>query len=134
MLIMSCEKVNMQKHHKSLVNSVLKNPASYASKVMKVNKYMGYMCWTEIYLRDKRKKNLGNDVLQDLITEYPKFPHAFLRKWRKEFDGEEYLDSLGPMEELFLKEEEMYTIPEMKVIIALLYAKSLAKTNQHVLA
>lgn len=101
---------------------------------MKLNKYMGYICWAEIYLRDKNKKTLGNDVLQDLITEYPKFPHAFLRKWRKEFDNEEYLDSLGPMEELFLKEEEMYTIPEMKIIIGLLYAKSLAKTNQYILA
>jgi len=73
-------------------------------------------------------------VLQDLITEYPKFPHAFLRKWRKEFDDEAYLDSLEPMEELFLKEEEMYSIPEMKIIVALLYAKSLVRTNQYVLA
>jgi hypothetical protein len=38
------------------------------------------------------------------------------------------------MEELFLKEDEMYTIPELKIIVGLLYAKSLVKTNQYVLA
>ena len=68
------------------------------------------------------------------MNEYPKLPHAFFRKWREEYDREQYLDSLGPMEELFLKEEDMYTIPEIKIIVGLLYAKSLAKTNQYVLA
>ena len=77
---------------------------------------------------------MGNDVLDDLINEYPKYPLAFLRKWRRDYDAEQYLDSLGPMEELFLKEEEMYSIPELKIIVGLLYAKSLAKTNQYVLA
>lgn len=43
LLILSCEKLAMQRYHKSLVNSVLKNPASYASKIMKLNKYMGYI-------------------------------------------------------------------------------------------
>jgi hypothetical protein len=134
LLILSLEKIILEKYHKSWVNSNLKTPSSYASKIMKLNKYMGYICWAEIYLRDSKKKNLGNDVLQDLIAEYPKFPHAFLIKWRKDFDAENYLDSLGPMEELFLKEEEMYTIPELKIVICLLYAKSLGKTNQYVLA
>ena len=92
------------------------------------------MSWAEIYLRDKTKKALGNDVLNDLMSEYPKHPLAFLRKWRKDYDTEQHLDSLEPMEELFLKEEEIYSIPEMKVIVALLYAKSLVKTNQYVLA
>ena len=95
---------------------------------MKRNKYMGYISWAEIYLRDKKKKDLGDNVLQDLINEYPKYPHAFLRKWRKDFDSGNFLDSIEPMEELFLKEEEMYSIPEMKIIIALLYAKSLSRT------
>lgn len=133
-LILSCDKLALQKNHKGMHNSTLKPPANYASKIMKQNKYMGYIAWAEIYLRDKKKFNLGNDVLNDLISEYPKHPHAYLRKWRKEFDNERYLDSIEPMEDLFLKEEEMHSIPELKIIIALLYSKSLVKTNQYVLA
>ena len=133
-LILSCDKLALQKTHKGMHNSTLKPPANYASKIMKRNKYMGYIAWAEIYLRDKKKFKLGNDVLNDLISEYPKHPHAYLRKWRKEFDCERYLDSIEPMEDLFLKEEEMHSIPELKIIIALLYSKSLVKTNQYVLA
>lgn len=117
-----------------MANSNLKAPAGYASKIMKINKYMGYISWAEIYLRDKNKKALGNNVLNDLMSEYPKYPLAFLRKWRRDYDTEQYLDSLEPMEELFLKEEEMYSIPELKIIVALLYAKSLVRTSQYVLA
>lgn len=122
------------KFHQSMSNSNLRSPSHYASKIMKVNKYIGYISWAEIYLRDKKKKKMGNSVLNDLMNEYPKYPLAFLRKWRKDFDTEHYLDSLGPMEELFLKEEEMYSIPELKIIVGLLYAESLVKTNQYVLA
>lgn len=117
-----------------MANSVLKKPAAYASKIMKSNKYMGYIAWSEIYLRDKNKKKLGNDVLLDLMSEYPKHPHAFLRKWRSDYDTEHFLDSIEPMEELFLKEEEMYSIPELPIIVGLLYSKSLVKTKQYVLA
>lgn len=133
-LILSCDKLVLEKTHRSISNSNLKPPTTYASKIMKQHKYMGYMAWVEIYLRDKKKKDLANDVLHDLMTEYPKHPHAFLRKWRKDFENEEYLDSIEPMEELFLKEEDMYSIPELKIIVGLLYAKSLIRTNQYVLA
>lgn len=133
-LILSCDRQDLNKLHQSMANSNLKAPAGYASKIMKLNKYMGYISWAEIYLRDPNKKALGNNVLIDLMTEYPKYPLAFLRKWRRDYDTEQYLDSLEPMEELFLKEEEMYSIPELKIIVALLYAKSLVRTSQYVLA
>lgn len=112
----------------------MKPPATYASKIMKSNKYFGYIAWAEIYLRDRKKVKLGGEVLNDLMAEYPKHPHAFLRKWRRDYDKGEYMESLEPVEELFLKEHEFYAIPEMSVIVGVLYSKSLVKTNQYVLA
>ena len=132
--ILSCEKISLHKDHKGLHNSALKAPTNYASKIMKKNKYLGYMSWVEIYIRDKKKVSLANEVLQDLMVEYPKHPHAFLRKWRKEFDNDKFIDWIQPLEDLFLKEDEMYSIPELNIIIGLLYAKSLVKTNQYTLA
>jgi hypothetical protein len=55
---------------------------------------LGYISWAEIYLKDKEKVKLGDEVLQDLMNEYPTFPHAFLRKWRKEYEDKNYLDSI----------------------------------------
>ena len=70
----------------------MRAPTIYATKIMKLNKYMGYIAWVEIYLRDKTKLKLANEVLFDLMSEYPINPHAFLRKWRKEYECESYLD------------------------------------------
>ena len=133
-LILSIEKISLIKNNKSINSSIIKSPTIYASKIMKLNKYMGYIAWVEVYLRDKTKLKLANEVLFDLMTEYPDNPHAFLRKWRKEYEWESYLDWILPIEELFLKDDEMYCIPEFKIIIALLYSKSLVKTNQYILA
>ena len=44
------------------------------------------------------------------------------------------MDSIIPIEELFIKEDEMYSIPELKIIVALVYSKSLTKTGQYSLA
>ena len=133
-LILSIEKISLMKNNKSVSSSIIKSPTIYASKIMKLNKYFGYIAWVEVYLKDKTKLKLANEVLFDLMTEYPNSPHAFLRKWRKEYESDAYLDWILPIEELFLKDEEMNWIPELKIIIALLYSKSLAKTNQFILA
>ena len=53
LLILSCEKYQLKKYHQSMSNSNLRSPSNYASKIMKVNKYIGYISWAEIYLRDK---------------------------------------------------------------------------------
>ena len=58
----------------------------------------------------------------------------FFVSGNKEYENKDYLNSLIPIEELFIKEEEMYTIPELKIIVALIYAKSLTKTSQYALA
>lgn len=81
-LKLSIEKISLMRNHKGLSSSVLRAPNIYASKIMKINKYMGYLGWVEVYLKDKTKQKLANDVLYDLMNEYPKNPHAFLRKWK----------------------------------------------------
>ena len=81
-LKLSIEKISIMKTNKGLSSSVLRAPNIYASKIMKINKYMGYIGWVEVYLKDKTKQKLANDVLYDLMNEYPKNPHAFLRKWK----------------------------------------------------
>ena len=78
-LIMNIEIKKPQ--HKPLSIPAFKNPEDLASKLMNLNKYLGYLGWAEVYLHTPTKVNQGRSVLKDLIKEYPTYPHAYLRLW-----------------------------------------------------
>jgi hypothetical protein len=51
-----------------------KKAKDYAVLIKKADEYMGYMAWAEIYLSQNEKKEVGIQVLQDLIKDNPNRP------------------------------------------------------------
>lgn len=108
------------------------SPEDYAIRIKHLNQYLGYLAWVEVY-ESLGKLEDAEDVLIDLIQTYPKFPHAFLKLWDFRFRAKQYYDCMDPIEELFLKMGDFYTIPEIRItLVPLLYAKSLFQINQYV--
>ena len=43
--------------------------------------YLGYIAWGEIYLLKEEKKQLGVDVMVELISIHPENPEAYFSLW-----------------------------------------------------
>lgn len=64
----------------------LKEVEEYANRVKNSEDYYGYISWAMIYLKCKRDKtSLGVDVLNELISEYPSRPEAYIVLWNHIF-------------------------------------------------
>lgn len=112
----------------------LRPPEDYAIRIKDVSEYLGYIAWAEIYI-SLNKDEEAEEVLSDLWSAYPKFPHAFLKLWDFMFKKKRYYDSIQPIEELFVKIGDFYTIPEVRIaMVPLLYAKTLFHIGQYVFA
>lgn len=46
-----------------------KQAKDFALKIKKLDPYMGYMAWAEIYISQPDKRSLGIQVLEDLIKD-----------------------------------------------------------------
>jgi hypothetical protein len=106
-------------------------PEDYACRIKSLNPYLGYLAWAEVY-HSLGKTQEEEDLILDLTEQYPKHPHAFLKLWDFRFRAKNYYDCLDPIEELFIKMGDFYTIPEIRIaLVPLLYAKSLFKIKQY---
>ena len=107
-------------------------PEEYALKIKEIHKYLGYIAWSDAYAA-LGKAAEAEEVLVDLVDVYPRFPHAYIKLWDIRFKNEKYLEWIEPIEELFIKVGDFYTIPELQIaMIPLIYAKSLYQIKQYV--
>lgn len=58
-----------------------KSAKDFALKIAGIEKYLGYMAWAEIYIADPAKRQLGLEVLNELVNQEPTRPQAYLRMW-----------------------------------------------------
>lgn len=58
----------MEKHKPKFQVQATKQSQEYAVKISKMDKYLGYIAWSEIYLSHPNKRDLGMQVLNDLIS------------------------------------------------------------------
>ena len=73
MLIKLCSFV--EKYSSQLNGLKLKNLAKdFALLISKIDPYIGYIAWAEIYLSQDKKKDLGVQVLEDLIKDHSNRP------------------------------------------------------------
>ena len=49
--------------------------------IKKADEYVGYLAWAEVYLSTKDKREVGIQVLEDLVRDHPNRPQAYLRLW-----------------------------------------------------
>ncbi|OMJ73692.1 hypothetical protein SteCoe_27568 [Stentor coeruleus] len=99
----------------------------YASKIMEIEKYYGYLSWG-IY-NTRCGKALGRDILHELIEKYPRQPEAYIVLWDHYYCHKDYLKSYDTVAEAFLRiTDEKYS--NFSVLILILYSKSLFKLNR----
>ena len=73
------------KHKYFHLNIEQKNhPESYSYEIKKIDEYLGYISWTEIYLtnNDQSKKDDAKDTLWELINRDSDRPEAYFQLWR----------------------------------------------------
>ena len=132
LLSLSCEARKMSNSESSPNITPSSPPEDYAVKIKNLNHYLGYLAWGEVY-ESLGQSEKHENLLVDLTEAYPKHPHAFLKLWDLRFRAKNYIDSIDPIEELFVKMGDFYMIPEVRIaLVPLLYAKSLFKTEQYV--
>lgn len=91
-----------EKYHKNLKLRFPKKAEDFALDIQKIDKYLGYIGWAEIYIGNREKRKLGVDVLRDLIEEFPQNSQAYLRLWGILMLNKDYKGILELAERLFL--------------------------------
>jgi len=100
-------------------------PEIYSSEIKKIDDYLGYISWTEIYSYSKEQSKIDDakDILWELISKDPNRPEAYFKLWTiysRERKTEKCLDIC---ERLFLDANE-YDENEYMTAIILLNSKS----------
>ncbi|CAI2369054.1 unnamed protein product [Moneuplotes crassus] len=134
LLVLSCEARDRANKAKDICVSPEKPAEEYAVRIKEISDYLGYIAWSEIYICAGKVTD-AEEVLEDLCYTFPTFPHAFLKLWDHRFGKEDYIKSIEPIEDIFLRIADFHTIPEIRIaIVPLMYAKTLMKLNQYVYA
>lgn len=73
---------HVEKYQKELGGIKFRKKAKdYAQTLKKADEYIGYLAWAEIYISTTEKREVGIQVLEDLVKENPNRPQAYLRLW-----------------------------------------------------
>ena len=111
-------------------NIEIEDARYYATKIKDLDAYYGYLAWTRAYagLKEPRK---SIDVLSELVKTFPENPEAYVMLWTVYYHGElrDYSRALDYSERAFVKAAHSDT-QLYRPIIALMYAKSLIKTER----
>jgi hypothetical protein len=79
-----------------------KKARDFALKIQKLDSYLGYLAWAEIYISQRSKRKLGIQVLEDLIRDQSQQPQAYLRLWNIHYINKNKAKVLELAEKLFI--------------------------------
>lgn len=100
----------------------------YASKIKDIDKYYGYLAWSELYLQHDWQK--GVSVLKELIKQFPYRPEAYTRLWKYYYyTAKNYEFAEDVISEAFLRVTD-YTYNNFYLLFCLYCAKSYYKTGK----
>lgn len=134
MLNLSCEARTQARSENGPNLEPVRPSENFACRIKEANEYLGYIAWSDVYMSINKPKE-AEEVLIDLTQHFPRFPHAYLKLWDFRFRRGKFVESIDPIEELFVKIGDFHTIPEIRIaLVPLLYAKNLYKIDQHVFA
>jgi hypothetical protein len=80
LLIISLE---MKYKYPKLKMKLKNTPESYSYEIKKINEYLGYLSWIELYIYTdvQQKIDDAKDMLWQLVTDNPNKPEACLKLW-----------------------------------------------------
>lgn len=99
----------------------------YAGKILRIDKYFGYLAWGVGYL--KKDMGKGLELLHHVSAKYPSYPHSYILIWQYYYSRKEYLKSYNIIAECFLKANSSH-FSNFSNLIFLLYTKSLCKLKR----
>lgn len=94
--------------HKNLGVKASNDPKAYSYSIKKIDEYLGYISWTEIYTysEDAIKIADAKDLLWELIAKDPCRPEAYCKLWKIYTAEKKYDRCLEICERLFLEGSE----------------------------
>jgi len=94
--------------HKDLDITPNNDPKAYSYSIKKIDEYLGYISWTEIYTYsgDTTKIADAKDLLWELIAKDPNRPEAYCKLWKIYTMEKKYDRCLEICERLFLEGTE----------------------------
>ena len=97
-------------------------PEAYSSEIKKIDGYLGYVSWTEIYIYTKVKTSIDDakDLLWELIAKYPNRPEAYCKLWTIYIKEKKIDKCLDICERLFLDGSEFDDNEYMYIFTTLL--------------
>ena len=107
-------------------------PDQYSFEISQIDKYLGYIAWTEKTLYTSSTTD-NQDVLLELIAQNSERPEAYIRLWAIYYRKKNFEQCTNISEQLFLEATE-YEGKEIMILIVWLYVKSLMKERQEILA
>ena len=111
------------------VNVDIEDPKFYATKIKEIDAYYGYLAWTRAYAGGNETKK-STDVLLELSRTFPENPEAYIMLWNFHYHkAKDFVKALDVSERAFVKAAH-YDTQLYRPIIALMYAKSLNKTDR----
>lgn len=99
----------------------------YASKILNLDKYYGFLAWGSTYCSLNDVK--GPAILQKIVETYVAYPHAYINLWHYHYARKEYLKSYNIIAECFVKANDI-RFHNFSNLIYILYSKSLCKLKR----
>eukprot|EP00826_Nyctotherus_ovalis_P035213 TRINITY_DN3003_c0_g5_i3.p1 TRINITY_DN3003_c0_g5~~TRINITY_DN3003_c0_g5_i3.p1 ORF type:complete len:630 (-),score=199.41 TRINITY_DN3003_c0_g5_i3:139-2028(-) len=107
-------------------------PDQYSFEISQIDKYLGYIAWTEKLLYTSSMTD-NQDVLLELIAQNAERPEAYVRLWAIYYRRRSFEQCTDISEQLFLEATE-YEGKEIMLLIVWIYAKSLMREKQEIFA
>jgi tetratricopeptide (TPR) repeat protein len=113
-----------------VIKEDIEPPQHYAVKIKDLDNYYGYLAWAEIYFKQRNQWDKAIAVLKELVRIEPTRPEAYIRLWLWHYRSmKTYEPAEDIIEQAFIKATDNET-PIYRVLIYLMYAKTLFKRTK----
>jgi len=122
--------LQLKKKFKKYKIQPLNAPEKYAIEISKMDKYLGYIAWIEIYidLNIKGKSQIIHPLLEEVIVMDSTKPEAYMKLYKFFFHLKKFQLCQEIAERVFIFGTQIDN-PQIRYAIILLYSKILIKTN-----
>lgn len=104
------------------VEREIEKAENYASAILALDPYFGYLAWSQ--LLSERKQLI---MLFNLIAEFPSYPESYVLAWNQNYyKSKNYVKALEIIQQAYIMVKE---VKDYEVLIGLNYAKNLVKVG-----
>ena len=106
----------------------IENPRAYATSIMQIDRYYGYLAWSYLFLATGDKPK-AESILIELVSKVPDQIEAYLKLWNFYYSEKNYEKALSVIQHAFLKVST--NTPQLNSLINLYYTKTLFRVGNY---